>query len=139
MPRKVTFCQFSEVAYVPKDEIEPKFASKWYTERELRRFQEELVQDARKMAHELNAAPSKAPSTETVCEAVGLEAFVSPRFAKQLIKMKKSHVAAVLSAQWLQEQQGLCCPETLSFVSERSSTPSVERAQRLAMGYSKLK
>jgi hypothetical protein len=51
---------------------------------------------------------------------------------------RRSHIAAVLSEQWMQKQNGICDGARLSSVSQNSSCRSAEKARKLAMGYAAL-
>ena len=50
----VTFSQYSDFVYIPKDEFQPK----WYTQEEEERFQLTLILDAWRMQRTLEESPS---------------------------------------------------------------------------------
>eukprot|EP01083_Nonionella_stella_P041668 112884_1 len=135
-PRSVTFSHFCDVAYVAKEDTPSK---KWYSARDKKRFHRSLLRDAKQMSTEVGDLPTEVTLTpEQLIECLGIEIFVTSGLAKYVLKTRNAHVAAVLSEQSHQEQQGVCNLQKLSSVSKAISRFSTERARKLAVGYSKL-
>ena len=134
-PRAVTFSQFSELAFIPKDDIE----SKWYSKQETHGFRRALVRDAKQMSRQIEDAPADAMITlEQLYECIGIEVYVTKGLAKDVAKTRRAHVDAVLSEQSLQKRQGVCdlCDiEKLASVSKTRSRWTEVRARKLATGY----
>ncbi|KAL7539329.1 hypothetical protein ACHAXR_011826 [Thalassiosira sp. AJA248-18] len=134
IPRALTFSRFSEIAFIPNDNIE----SKWYSTQDKNRFRRSLIVDVRRMKRELEDKPTEANSPEWLYECLGLDKLISHDFMMQVAKKRRTHTDAVLSAQSLQKQQGVLDIEKLSRVSEDNSQWTRNRAQKLASSYSEL-
>ena len=72
----VTFSQYSDFVYIPKDEFQPK----WYTQEEEERFQRTLILDARRMQRTLEESPSNyGTMTEHLYECLRIEKLILSR------------------------------------------------------------
>ena len=133
-PRKVAFSQYSQLAFVPKDEAQ----SKWYSPQEKRKVREAVIQDTRRMMKEMNTTPHQDITAEQLCNCIGIEVFITQDLAMHVEKEKRNHIQAVLAEQSIQRQQGVYAPEKLSDASKNTSRWSRNRARKLAVGYSKM-
>lgn len=77
---RVSFSQFSELAFIPKDQME----SKWYSKHELAHIQRELMEDVQR-ARSTNATP--------LLHCLGVEALV-----RRVADEKRAHVRRVLTS-----------------------------------------
>ena len=133
-PQKVTFSQYSQLAFVPRDDAE----SKWFSSQEKRSNREELIQDTRHMMKEINSTPPNSITAEQLCNCIGIEVFVTQGLAAHVEKGKRTHVQAVLAAQRLQRQQGIYNADMLCDVAKKTSRSSRNRAWKLAVGYGRM-
>ena len=131
---RVTFSQYSECAFIPRDDAK----SNWYSSQEYRGFAQRLARDAKEMSRELRESSHAAISSERLGECMGLEAVLSQDLAMNLEKTKRAHVDIVLTEQCIQETQGVWDPDRLAHVSSKSSRWTQGRAHRLATYYREL-
>lgn len=130
----VSFSQYSEFAFIPKDEPSPK----WYNPEEKKRFRRNLIADARRLKRELEVTPTHATTPDRLCECLGLEAFMNKDLMLSIANKRRAHIDAILSEQRRQRERGVCDLETLSKISKESSEWTATRAQKLGMAYSEL-
>ena len=135
-PKTVTFSQFSELGFIPKDKESTR---KWYTPQDTHHFRQVLAQDILSMKMKIQRMPQKAVlSPEDVYNCVGIEVFLTNGLALRMRDERFAHIDAVLLEQNLQRQNGTCYLEKLSAVSEKKTLWVKERAHNLATNYSKI-
>lgn len=135
-PRAVTFSQFSELVFIPKDD--KMECNKSYSTQERRRFRQELIREVQKLSRELNDTPTESITPEQLVRCVGIEVFVSKGLVRYVTEKKRAHVDAVLLEQSIQRKQCVCDIEMLSEVSRMRSQWARDRAGTLGTGYSKI-
>lgn len=133
--RAVAFTQYSELAFIPRDDAQYK----WHSTQDKLLFRQSLIQDINRVSRDFQDAAARATVTpELLQECVGIEPFVTNGLAKHIDEKKRAHIQAVLQEQSLQREQGVCNPERLAMVSMVGSQSTAKRAQAFATGYSKI-
>lgn len=138
-PRAITFSEYSELVYIPCDPDDK--CIKWYSSDDSRRFRKTMVDDIRRLSHEIDVLPRGDILTQDqLCKCLGIDAFLCKNDAaiRRAGQSRRAHIAAVLSEQWTQKQNGKCDVARLSSISQNSSRRTVEKARKLAMGYAAL-
>ena len=88
------------------------------------------------MSRQIDDAPADAMITlEQLHRCIGIEVYVTKSLVKDVAKMRRVHVDAVLLEQNLQTLQGVCDIKKLSSVSKIRSRWTKVRAQKLATSY----
>ncbi len=134
-PRRVVFSEYSELVIVPRSD-EHTLSTTWYSAQDRYHFRQTLIHEARGVSREIKALPlGDVLSHEQLCDCLGIELFITMGAARKADQARRSHIAAVLSEQCRQKQEGVCDLERLSRVSKRGSELSTVRASKLAAGY----
>lgn len=133
---KVVFSPFSDFAYIPKDECQPK----WYSPQEKKRFYRTLISDTRRIKHTLKEQGTSASTTtaEHLHEYIELDKLINHDVMVDIAKKRRSHIDSILSEQKTQREQGVYDLERLSRVSRESSDWTCGKAHKLALAYSEL-
>ena len=93
----------------------------------------------KRASKEINNTSLGSITPDQLLACVGIELFVTRDMAMSVSEAKRVHARAVLSEQRRQAQEGVRDPQKLARASEKFSSWSKERAQKLAAGYSKLR
>ena len=138
-PRQtVTFSEFSELVYyhIPCDYDK---STTWYSSSDRCGFRQTLIENARHVSQEINDLQHGDILThEQQSKCIGIEIFLSNGVARCAQQAKRAHIAAVLSEQRIQNQNGTVDIARLSMVSQIRSRANVENARDLAAGYAAL-
>ena len=137
--RGVTFKEYSElIIYTPRCVDDGHVKSRtWYSPKDRHGFRQTLIDDVRRVTQEIKDLPFKdVLSHEQLCDCLGIESFIGGvGAARNAEQARRVHIAAVLSEQYLQKQNGTCDIERLSDISLKKSERSADRARMLAMGF----
>ena len=127
--RAVSFSRNQEVIHIPNDAREERS----YSREDHRRFGQEMILDARRMARIFSTTPDENITHDDLRNCVGIEILLSDDLRRHAINMKNAHADLIL------EQQHRGINEELRIVSERSSSWSRDRAQKMASSYMNLR
>lgn len=136
--RGVTFSEYSELFYIPRCDDDGRMKSRtWYSAKDRHCFRRTLINDVRRVTKEIgNLTFEVSMSHEQLCDCLGIESFISGTSVARNVELaRRVHIAAVLSEQHCQKQNGTCDMERLSGISLRQSEWSAKRARMLAMGF----
>lgn len=106
-----------------------------------KRFCQILINEVRRVSHEIQELPpGDVMSHEQLCDCLGIEAFLwGEKYAVQArAQARRAHIAAVLTEQCIQKQNGVKDIERLSKVSKMGSKWSSTRAGLLAARYAEI-
>lgn len=139
-PRAVSFSEFSEIVFIPRDEdCHLEKSKKWYSSNDRHRFYQTLTNDARQASQEIQGlSAGEIMSPEQLYNCLGIEAFLQRGAAVRAQRSRRAHMSAVLTEQYRQKHKGICDPERLSIVSQKVSHGMKERAWKLAVGYASI-
>ena len=140
-PRAVTFSVYSElVVYEPNSDEHVK-SKTWYSSKDRHGFRQELISHVRRVSHAIEVLPlGDVMSNELPCDCLGIEALISGvGAARRSEQARRAHIAAVLSEQHRQLQEGVHDIERLSEVSKLGSDRTRTRARALAKGYASVR
>lgn len=139
-PRAVSFSEFSEIVFIPRDEdCHLEKSKKWYSSNDRHRFYQTLTNDARQASQEIQGlSAGEIMSPEQLYNFLGIEAFLQRGAAVRAQRSRRAHMSAVLTEQYRQKHKGICDPERLSIVSQKGSHGMKERAWKLAVGYASI-
>lgn len=124
---RVRISKFSQLVMIPFEDAK----AKWYTQEEMRLFNEARLSDAKRVADIL--WDETQISKDFIYECVGIDNFISPCTLRRVVQKKRAHSELVLLTQRI--YQGNNRIEKLSDTSEKSSRWACERAARTAAGY----
>lgn len=125
--RSVTFSgESSCIQYSTAHSEETK---KWLSQHEQSTQRQALVQDIRAARTLLATTPAQGNLGDNIAQFLGIEAFLSPGFARQALLDKRRHILLILS------QQGRLHAQELSDRSAASSKLSSRRAHLSAVRY----
>jgi hypothetical protein len=124
---QVRISKLSQLVMIPFDDAK----TKWYTEEEMRLFNEARLSDSIRVADIL--WDETQISKDFLYKCVGIENFLSPCTLRRVVQKRRAHSELVLLAQRI--HQGDNRIEKLSDTSEKSSRWACERAARTAAGY----
>lgn len=146
LKQAVTFSEYSELVYY-QSPCDYDKSTMWYSSDDRLRFRQTMIDDVRKASHEIDALPPFLQSSDDIddmiahrrkqklaCECLGIEIFLSNGVARYAEQARRAHIAAVLSEQWMQKQNGICDTGRLSRISQIRSQATVEKAWKLAAG-----
>ena len=133
--RAVSFAEYSELYLITQGIAEP---TSFYTEKDKKNFRVDVIRDSRRLKRVLEVGACSGLSSEVLYECIGLEIWLTDGLAKHVEKARHSHVTAVLSEQRRQRDRGICDIHSMSKVAQQTSQLSKTRANKLAVGYSRI-
>lgn len=128
----VTFSEFSELAFIPKDEVD----TKWYSSEEMDGFRLQSSRDSRRVSKKVQESLDNDTlkiKRELLYECVGMEISITPGLAPRVLRNRQEHVRSVLLEQDRQKLRGSSDVEKISRVSYKRSRDSSVRAMRVSM------
>ena len=109
---------------------------KWLSEEEEAAIQHEFKQQVQAMMmRKTSSSPRAQLDPEDLYECIGMEKFLSNDICTKSALKRRMHIHKILSAQDRQRKMGVCTPELLSMISERSSEWTVARSHAIASKY----
>ena len=131
--RSVSFSEAAGLAFIPKDNIEPKV----YSKHDFEKFRQDLIRDVRQMKLKIASSTTSTPGAnmthEDLIEYIGLEMLSSAALMRRTMTARQAHTSAVLEAQAQAHVQGNTDDiERIAAVAKPSSREAQHRAQMLA-------
>eukprot|EP00970_Alexandrium_tamarense_P016879 scaffold7726_cov267-Alexandrium_tamarense.AAC.2 len=143
-PSNVRFSDYSSLI-VFKDESpsqdQDKASNRWYSSVDRALFRRELISDVNRMSGLVAANQERHGAMlaiDDIYSCIGIESFLSPDTARQLMNERRGHIRAVLREQrrhQMYRTNSTIAELLLSVVSKESSQSSQLRASELAISY----
>ena len=116
--RAVHFSQFSDMVIIPRDNVK----SKAYSHNDRRRFQQDMISDARRMSRLLTITPGEEITQDDIYGCIDIELYLSRGLAMYAQERKRAHSDSIISHQTSVNKQAL------AMLSENSSRWARDRA-----------
>jgi hypothetical protein len=123
--KRVRISEFSLLVVIPYDDAK----SKWYDQREERKFKREMLADVLTVRDLLRGATPALMSEDILFSSVGIENHLSPSLARDAARRKQAHSLVIRLAQ-INDSDNMV--EKLSEISSNSSRLARERAEKVA-------
>eukprot|EP00569_Conticribra_weissflogii_P020627 CAMPEP_0171432898 /NCGR_PEP_ID=MMETSP0881-20121228/8182_1 /TAXON_ID=67004 /ORGANISM="Thalassiosira weissflogii, Strain CCMP1336" /LENGTH=170 /DNA_ID=CAMNT_0011953403 /DNA_START=44 /DNA_END=556 /DNA_ORIENTATION=+ len=132
-PRSVRFDDNNSIRFI-EPAVESEANIRWNTKQDFNAYRKALRADVKKVLKMLESKPHEVTDKDLI-QCVGIETYLSESLLNRVLKKRERHILCILDEQWRQDQFNISDATMLSFVSERSSKWSVERASAIAKGY----
>ncbi|KAL7539378.1 hypothetical protein ACHAWF_006393 [Thalassiosira exigua] len=109
-------------------EVRGESCSKFYSRHDRRRFEIQLVQDARRVASVVGGSSANI-SHDDLFECIGIEKIMKPENARQAQESRRRHVQAIVARQYS------CSSDDLGRMARASSQQDRKMATKLAVAY----